>query len=404
MNHWGWQPYVPVAQRRQKAKQLANQLSKQGRQLQPIEVQGRAIARTFWGKAWCENLEQYSDFANRLPRGRTYVRNGSVIDLKIEKGTVTSLVSGSDIYEVKIQLTPLQDRVWKAICGDCSDSIDSLLDLLAGRFDSGVMQRLTRRGDGLFPQPDEIKLGCSCPDWATMCKHVAAVLYGVGARLDDSPELLFLLRNVDHTHLLGQASLEAVDEALSAGSSSELDGEDLSALFGIELESTSENPPKQSRSSAKRTSSDSSNRSSRQGSRKKAKTTAGRTKKSTTSGLAASSSARTKSRGTTKKKVTKKKGAASQTKARKTDTATQKAKATKKSQPGERRKEATSSGDSAQVAPRKRKSAKAKKTAVRRLPDTQETARATKTKKAKGGSRKSKSSPKKGARSRAAKR
>jgi uncharacterized Zn finger protein len=77
------------------------------------------VARTFWGEAWCENLERYSDFANRLPRGRTYVRNGSVVDLRIAPGAVTALVSGSDLYEVEMLLFLLrkvnhQDLVVKA--------------------------------------------------------------------------------------------------------------------------------------------------------------------------------------------------------------------------------------------------------------------------------------------------
>jgi uncharacterized Zn finger protein len=395
MNHWGWRPYVPVAKRRQNAKRLANQLSNQGKPLEPIEVQGRAIARTFWGKAWCDNLESYSDFANRLPRGRTYVRNGSVIDLKIESGRVSALVSGSDIYEISIQLTPLQDRCWKAICADCSGSIDSLLDLLAGKFDRGVMQRLTRKGDGLFPKPDEIKLDCSCPDWATMCKHVAAVLYGVGTRLDDSPELLFLLRNVDHALLLGQASLEAVDEALGAGSSSELDGEDLSALFGIELESVS--VPSQDGASAEPTSPVSPHRrSSRKAARKSAKKPASRKRKqeqkqkqkSSTTGLASQNRAVTKAGGTQKKAATKKK-----------------AKVTKKAKEKESRRQSTSK-EATNVVATKRKSAQPKKKAARRTPVQQETAidtkaKVTKPKGVKGVSRKATSAPAKGTRARA---
>jgi len=228
---------VPVAQRRARARRYAQQLAKQGQDVTPVEIEGRTIARTFWGKAWCENLESYSDFENRLPRGRTYVRNGSVIDLQIRKGTVAALVSGSEIYEVRISIKSLPARLWKAITRDCSQGIDSLLDLLQGRLSNGVMQRLTRQRDGLFPKPAEIEIRCSCPDWAVLCKHAAAALYGVGARLDEQPELLFTLRDVDHTELISQAvAADNLDAAMGSGDESTLAEEDLSELFGIDLD------------------------------------------------------------------------------------------------------------------------------------------------------------------------
>jgi uncharacterized Zn finger protein len=208
-----------------------------------VKLDGRLIARTFWGKAWCENLERYSDFANRLPRGRTYVRNGSVIDLQITKGTIKAVVSGSEIYRVTISIDTLRPAVWKNVKSDCSQSIDSLFDLMQGRFDEGVMSRLTARETGLFPAPKEIKIKCSCPDWAVMCKHVAAVLYGVGARLDTDPEMLFTLRNVDHLELIGSAvSGDNLDRTLKSGSGQELAG-DLGEIFGIELDTQEAKAP-----------------------------------------------------------------------------------------------------------------------------------------------------------------
>lgn len=236
---WGfrWRPYVPVAKRRAAAERFAKNLEKKsGKALEPITINGRTIAATFWGKAWCENLESYSDFANRLPRGRTYVRNGSVIDLKIEAGNVAALVSGSSIYTVQITIAKLKPKLWEKICDDCAQSIDSLIDLMQGRFSKGVMQRLTRPEDGLFPKPSEIKMKCSCPDWAVMCKHVAAVLYGAGARLDHQPDLLFKLRDVDHLELVSQAMNEAnIGSAIQGAASPSLGDANLEELFGIDL-------------------------------------------------------------------------------------------------------------------------------------------------------------------------
>src|SRR6202043_2606152 len=154
------------------------------------------------------DLERYSDFANRLPRGRTYVRNGSVIDLQITPGEIKAMVSGSEIYKVAVKVAPVTKARWQSICKDCAGAIDSLIELLQGRFSKGIMERVCRQKTGLFPSPDEIKLSCSCPDWAGMCKHVAAVLYGVGARLDEKPALLFALRGVDENQLLANAGRE----------------------------------------------------------------------------------------------------------------------------------------------------------------------------------------------------
>ena len=235
MSYYDWKPYVPVAERRRKAERQLQKLAKQGQVLAPVVIEGRNIARTFWGKAWCENLERYSDYANRLPRGRTYVRNGSVLDLQIGPGQVEATVSGSEIYRVTVQVKPVSKGHWTALCGDCAGAIDSLVELLQGRFSKGVMERICRAGTGLFPAPAEIELACSCPDWATMCKHVAAVLYGIGARLDEQPELLFQLRGVHATELLAKAAGSLPLAKRAPAPDKVLAGDDLAELFGLEL-------------------------------------------------------------------------------------------------------------------------------------------------------------------------
>jgi len=235
MSYFAWRPYVPVAKRRQQAAQKLAKMKKQGRTVAPVVIEGRTIAKSFWGKSWCDNLERYSDYENRLPRGRTYVRNSSVLDLQIAKGEVAALVSGSELYTIKITIAPVAAPRWKAICKDCSSGIDSLVELLQGRLSKGVMDRVCREGDGLFPAPKDIKLSCSCPDWADMCKHVAAVLYGVGARLDQQPELLFRLRDVDEKDLIAGAD---TDLSLTNGrveNGKVLADDDVAALFGLDM-------------------------------------------------------------------------------------------------------------------------------------------------------------------------
>jgi uncharacterized Zn finger protein len=235
MAFYGWRPYVPVAERRRKALREMEKRKKQGHAVSPVSVAGRTIATTFWGKAWCENLEGYSDYANRLPRGRTYVRNGSVVDLQIAPGTIQALVSGSALYKVSLKVAPVAKAHWKSICNDCGGTIDSLVELLQGRLSKGVMERICRQKQGLFPSPAEIQLSCSCPDWADMCKHVAAVLYGIGARFDHQPELLFRLRGVDELELLASAGKAAPLGKEAPAADKRLGGEDLSAMFGLDM-------------------------------------------------------------------------------------------------------------------------------------------------------------------------
>jgi uncharacterized Zn finger protein len=235
MSYFDWHPYVPAAEKRRQAERELGKLRKRGQPVAPVTIEGRTIAKTFWGKSWCINLERYSDYASRLPRGRTYVRNGSILDLKIARGEVAARVAGSSLYEIKIAIAPVKAARWKAVCRDCAGGIDSLVELLQGRLAKGIMDRVCREGDGLFPSPEEIKLSCSCPDWADMCKHVAAALYGVGARLDEKPELLFVLRGVDENELLADAGRDLVRTTAMPSTAKLLGDSDVAALFGLEM-------------------------------------------------------------------------------------------------------------------------------------------------------------------------
>lgn len=229
-----WRPYQSVAERRAKAAAHARKMGKSGVAMAPVTIAGRTIASTFWGQAWCRHLESFSDFSNRLPRGRSYVRNGSVLDLQIAPGSIKAQVMGSSLYQGTIGIAPLNPKKWKAIKAECAGKIDSLVGLLQGRLSDAVMRVITDREKGLFPLPSEIKLECSCPDWASLCKHLAAVLYGVGARLDTQPELLFKLRGVDHLELISAAAEATVLTPGLTGADS-LDDSQLSSVFGIDI-------------------------------------------------------------------------------------------------------------------------------------------------------------------------
>ncbi len=305
MSYYGeWAPYVSVAQRRRIAQKKMKQLRKKGMDIQPIEIDGRKIVKTFWGQAWCDHMESLGDFANRLPRGRTYVRNGSVCHLAIEKGQVTAMVSGSSLYEVNVKIDTLPKKKWTTVKSSCAGQIGSLLELLEGRLSDSVMKVVSDSNSGLFPLPEEIRLSCSCPDWATVCKHVAAVLYGVGARLDKQPNLLFSLRGVKHQELVSTNASEIVNRATRRGGKRRtLDSSDLGEVFGIELDTAAER--KGNSASSKRPKKSAKKRSA---SKEKKKPATSRRKKTKASKKAVSKSVAKKAPAkSTKKKSAKKK-------------------------------------------------------------------------------------------------
>ena len=235
MSYFGWKPYVSVGERQIQAEKAAAKAKKSGKIYNPIAAHRGALAKTVWGKQWCDNLEAQSDYANRLPRGRSYVRNGSVIDLQISTGKVQALVMGSSLYEVAVTVKPVDAVQWKSICKDCSGSIASLVEILQGKLSTSVMQRLCQPGAGLMPTAKTLKFSCSCPDWADMCKHVAAVLYGVGARLDHRPELLFTLCHVDAKELIQAAGSGLATPHKAPKSVNVLDDAFLDDVFGLDM-------------------------------------------------------------------------------------------------------------------------------------------------------------------------
>jgi uncharacterized Zn finger protein len=252
MSHYygGWAPYVPVANRRKQAEREVAKLRKKGHAVSPVIITGRAIAATVWGKAWCAAMESFHDYENRLGRGRTYVRNGSVVDLQIAPQKVTALVSGSSLYTVSITIRSVARAQWHALRRDCAGGIGSLVELLQGRLSKGVMERLCRPDTGLFPKSSEIHFSCSCPDAASMCKHVAAVLYGIGSRLDHQPELLFTLRDVEQKDLVSNLGRDMPLSKSKPPSANILEADNMAALFGLDMAAPEEpsiehpDPPK----------------------------------------------------------------------------------------------------------------------------------------------------------------
>lgn len=241
MSYWNFPRYISVAEKRAKAAKKLKEMSKKNPNLKPVILQGTAIARTWWGKAWNLNLERYADYHNRIGRGRSYVRNGAVLDLQIDPGEVRAFVQGSQSnpYSVIINIKTLKKDIWQTILEQCRGMLESLQELINGSFPKTIGEIFTHKDSGMFPSPKEIKFSCSCPDWAGMCKHVAATLYGIGAQLDESPELFFRMRNVEMGKLIRQAVSDQKQKLLaraSRKSSRIIEEADLSGTFGIELE------------------------------------------------------------------------------------------------------------------------------------------------------------------------
>ncbi len=241
MSFWGFPRYISVGEKQQRAKKKLEQLMKKNKDIQPVRIEGTAIAKTWWGKAWNKNLEAYADYSNRIGRGRSYVRCGSVLDLQIQEGHVKSLVQGSDSepYSIVIKIKALEKDIWKEIKDFCAGKLDSLQELLMGKFPNDLGEMFTTCGRGLFPSPKEIDFDCSCPDFASMCKHVAATLYGVGARLDHAPNLFFLLRKIEIGDLISETMRDKTEELLTLAEKKSqriLEGQDLSSVFGIEMD------------------------------------------------------------------------------------------------------------------------------------------------------------------------
>lgn len=244
MAWWDFPRYVNKAEKQARVTKKLEQLKKK-RDVKPVILQGSAIARTWWGKSWNKNLERYADYSNRIGRGRSYIRHGALLDLQIDAGEIKALVQGSRSkpYEVLIKIGKLNKKTWQHIVTSCSGMLDSVSELLAGNFPKELGELFLQRDSGLFPSPKEIDFDCSCPDRASMCKHVAATLYGVGARLDEDATLFFMLRGVDMAELVGKTvstKAENLLEKASKKSSRVIDDADLSVLFGIELSNIDE--------------------------------------------------------------------------------------------------------------------------------------------------------------------
>lgn len=236
----GYKKHVTVGELKLKRDKSLLKLTKKKNspEIQPVIIEGSKIAKSWWGKSWNDNLERYSDYENRIGRGKSYLKNGMVLDLKIKECEVEALVQGTRVkpYEVRVRIEPLKEKIWQSIVKDCQGKIESLEELIEGKFPKELSQLLTAKGTGLFPSPDEIGFTCSCPDWASMCKHVAAVLYGIGARIDNSPELLFILRDAKIDELISEAVEEKSKELLKKSrkkTSRAIADEDISDIFNI---------------------------------------------------------------------------------------------------------------------------------------------------------------------------
>ena len=238
MGYYGFPRYESVAEKKAKASRSLAKMKKKNPDIEPVIIEGRTLVKSWWGKSWNINLESYADYSNRIERGKRYVRNNAVLDLKISKGKVAAKVQGSRVkpYDVEITIDALDNKKWEQVTELCNHRIDSLEQLIEGKFPKELEILFTEKKYGMFPSPKEIHFACSCPDWAYMCKHVAATLYGIGARLDNDPMLFFTLRDIDGQMLIRKSMERKLESMLkNAGKKSkrEIAAKDISDIFGL---------------------------------------------------------------------------------------------------------------------------------------------------------------------------
>jgi uncharacterized Zn finger protein len=164
-----------------------------------------------------------------------------VLDLQVNPGKVESLVQGSRSkpYSVNVKIKAVNKKIWQEIKTACGGKLDSLQELLTGKFPKALDEIFMAQGKGLFPSPKEIEFNCSCPDWAYMCKHVAATLYGIGTRLDEEPGLFFKLRKIKVKDLVTGAVEDKTRKLLKRAkkkTSRVIAESDLADVFGIDME------------------------------------------------------------------------------------------------------------------------------------------------------------------------
>ena len=236
MSWYDFPVYKPVGDLKSECQSFIKQYKKNNNNIQPVIIEGKKIATTWWGEAWNKNLEKYSDYDNRLSRGRTYVRSGCVIDLKIYETEVIALVKGSSLYTVRVRIAPLLQAKEKALSQKCIDKIENINDLVAGNFPKELAELFQDKKNGLFPSSREIHFSCDCPDDARMCKHVAAVLYGIGRRFDDDPMLFFKLRKINIRELIKNSISEKISGLMSKSkqhSERIIEDSEIDMLFGL---------------------------------------------------------------------------------------------------------------------------------------------------------------------------
>ena len=228
--------YTTMDDLKRLAKKSTERLTKKGLILEPVHLVGNKIAKNWWGISWIDNLEKYSDYINRLPRGKKYLKSDCILDLKIKKGRIDAIVQGSSSkpYEVCVHIKVLNKEKIEDIVQLCENRIESIENLINGKFPDTLKEVFIGK-NGLFPSPNEIEFDCSCPDYASLCKHVASVLYAIGAKFDTDPRLFFELRGIDVNQFIKKAVDNSIEKLLVEKNKSErvIAEEDMDRLFGI---------------------------------------------------------------------------------------------------------------------------------------------------------------------------
>ena len=142
-----WPRYISVAEKQEKILSLVWSLRKKGQRINPIFIENGIICRTPWAKTWCKHLEGCGFETQRLSRGRSYLRHGSVLNLEIHSGIITALVSGSSLYKVNIKIGPLLANQWHAFLQNCTESTETVIETVTREIFPYFIKNHYRRTD-----------------------------------------------------------------------------------------------------------------------------------------------------------------------------------------------------------------------------------------------------------------
>jgi uncharacterized Zn finger protein len=154
---------------------------------------------------WDEALQSCFGQNVRISRGKSYMRQGAVRNLRVSENTVYAEVQGNQKtpYRVSFQLKCWPPSQRHRVLQEIQRNPSLFRALLNHQFPYELASEFQASNVSLFPaSASDIYGDCTCPDWGDPCKHMAAVYYAFGARLVEHPLYLLALRGLDEDTII----------------------------------------------------------------------------------------------------------------------------------------------------------------------------------------------------------